>query len=1134
MNALQLSVRSVGDHLDVAVIRDGRSFDGSAPLPGFNVADAAALRWLLEDLPRLASESARSAGVLAQAQLSHFGQRLFDAVREPFQAASAGLALDDLALQIDDPQGLARHLPWELMNDGEVPLALRCGAFTRIVPRPAAPNPAARPARSAGPLRLLLVVARPAGRDDVAFRSVASRVLAAAAESSAEPAASPAIEVEVLRPATFAALRKRLRAAWKAGRPYDIVHFDGHGAQQADDNGTQRTALVFEPDGVQLDGWVDAGTLAPLLAAVGVSLLVLNACHAAAEALPAGSAESPGLARSGAAMSFAEEIASAGGVEVVAMSHAIHVATAALVVQDLYACLQRGFDVASAATFARRRWRNGAVAHSPGLGFCLLRHAGSPGGLVRPGAWPEHAGLPRWGDRTPAHPDLPAVFASQAPLVAADDTLLLLERALAAAPVVQFNGLRGAGKTTLLLEMGRWLVASKAVAPQHLRHLDLAEVSDAAEAVAVLTGPPGSVLLIDGGERIEGDPLRAVPGWSETEVRGWRTALESATASGLRVIVAARAPLAVLADAPRVLVPRMAPADLRSLAELQADEGSQPLPEAAIRWAGGHPGVLALLAERARAGGFADPAMTLTTLSDLSLGVPPRDADAMMDLFRPLLLVDLRALFESQAGALLPWLLMQFHGQVHLTPLLWQLAETIGLKGLAAAASHGEVEPLLERLEKAGLSCRLDEKNLLLHPMLPFLVPQPCNSDSLRQQAHWTTLRYAIALYVRSMQVLHAGLLQANERRPEALASTWDLGDLLHAFTCTTDSGAMEHPAALVFARRLRERLLALDPALWPPVFDKLCAAFEKVPPPPDNGVFNPNNVFRLLRMEEAQRNGDTATAQILADEARSAAAELPGGILEPIDGRAGPDMSQVNRYDTMIKTGRALAERDPAAARAAFEAALDAAGQDVLRRAKARLELTRLLRKSGRGEDLEAARAHGELALAEFIGLARARLTDRSDVSLTAMSLSNVYRDLANRTKPPDPELAARGEALCQASLDNATNDGERATARINLAGWRRDAGDPTAAASHFLEAANLYERLGNQRLLATALAYRAECLLDAGDALQARVDGVRATSLLVELPDKPRDLIRFAYETAERALARLKAEEGGEGPAG
>jgi len=70
---------------------------------------------------------------------------------------------------------------------------------------------------------VLLVIARPGGRDDVPFRSVASRLVRGGAEQM------EGLDLDVLRPATFKRLAEVLRAARDAGRPYHVVHFDGHG-----------------------------------------------------------------------------------------------------------------------------------------------------------------------------------------------------------------------------------------------------------------------------------------------------------------------------------------------------------------------------------------------------------------------------------------------------------------------------------------------------------------------------------------------------------------------------------------------------------------------------------------------------------------------------------------------------------------------------------------------------------------------------------------------------------------------------------------------------------------------------------------------------------------------------------------
>ena len=100
-------------------------------------------------------------------------------------------------------------------------MALGAGAFVRTHLRAAGHPELPEPAGDQ--LRVLLVIARPGGREDVPFRSVASRLVRGGAEQMA------GLDLDVLRPATFARLSEVLHAAQDAGRPYHVVHFDGHG-----------------------------------------------------------------------------------------------------------------------------------------------------------------------------------------------------------------------------------------------------------------------------------------------------------------------------------------------------------------------------------------------------------------------------------------------------------------------------------------------------------------------------------------------------------------------------------------------------------------------------------------------------------------------------------------------------------------------------------------------------------------------------------------------------------------------------------------------------------------------------------------------------------------------------------------
>src|SRR5206468_9560028 len=98
-------------------------------------------------------------------------------------------------------------------------LALRAQTFVRAQPE-AAVRPNLPPTTT--PIRILLVICRPGRDDDVPFRSVARRLIDALGDRDD-------FQLDVLRPATFARLSEVLKEAKTNGKPYHVVHFDGHG-----------------------------------------------------------------------------------------------------------------------------------------------------------------------------------------------------------------------------------------------------------------------------------------------------------------------------------------------------------------------------------------------------------------------------------------------------------------------------------------------------------------------------------------------------------------------------------------------------------------------------------------------------------------------------------------------------------------------------------------------------------------------------------------------------------------------------------------------------------------------------------------------------------------------------------------
>src|SRR5262249_7490744 len=127
------------------------------------------------------------------------------------------------------------------------------------------------------------------------------------------------LDLDVLRPATFARMAKVLHMAKDAGRPYHVVHFDGHGTwldladlgftpgetgrEGRPDGGSiavspgvyrvgvsvagpvrpgQHGYLLFEdPSGAENQQLVDGPALGRLLADTGVPVLMLNSCRSA-------------------------------------------------------------------------------------------------------------------------------------------------------------------------------------------------------------------------------------------------------------------------------------------------------------------------------------------------------------------------------------------------------------------------------------------------------------------------------------------------------------------------------------------------------------------------------------------------------------------------------------------------------------------------------------------------------------------------------------------------------------------------------------------------------------------------------------------------------------------------------------
>ena len=447
------------------------------------------LAWYVEEYAEYPFEPHPQRAARIEERLHDVGVELFNklfAANNPTRRMwfEAARRLSDVRVEIvTDAEG-ATALPWELLRDPDTDtvLALHAQAFVRAAPEVPRPPLALEPQAV---IRILLVICRPAGGDDVPFRSVASRLL-----KSLSAEARAVFQLEVLRPPTFAQLAKVLSDAKSAGKPYHVVHFDGHGVYGSPDmlpvdmsKLTYRVAgpqgfLLFESDTTTNRRELVHGTrLGELLVQTNVPLLVLNACrsaHAAPaeaddvqpdadDAAPAVDEDDPN-AKVRAFGSLAQQVMLTGVGGVVAMRYNVYVVTAAQFVAELYRALVQGRSLGEAVSRGRKDlhaqpvreivqkltlqdWLVPVVYEAQATQVfqpATTAHA-LPITIKRANATPQR------GDLDSALPPTPDVG-----FFGRDETLLALDRGFDRHHIVLLHAFAGSGKTTTAAEFARW------------------------------------------------------------------------------------------------------------------------------------------------------------------------------------------------------------------------------------------------------------------------------------------------------------------------------------------------------------------------------------------------------------------------------------------------------------------------------------------------------------------------------------------------------------------------------------------------------------------------------------------------------------------------------------------------------
>ena len=476
--------------VQVELDRDGRRRTVQAVVtPGLTEVERNEIRWYMEDYLEHPFDPYPEIADRIEGRMAEAGRTLFKDIFQANQAASDFWArvrddLQETRVEISTNVRDAAAIPWELLRDPatDQPLALDAREFVRVQSETAREAPAPDQEQK-GPVRVLLVICRPAGRRDVPFRSVASRLVKGLTDQGRDR-----VQLDLLRPPTYERLGRVLEAAKEAGRPYHVVHFDGHGIyadqeqlaeivedangfnpHRLDAAGTGAHGyLAFEKAdgtaGIKAVGGTDLGAL---LRRCGVPVLVLNACRSAhaehneEDAQPAAATENAELVR--AYGSLAQEVVDQGVAGVVAMRYNVYVVTAAQFVAELYDSLASGRSLGRAVARARRN-----LAQNP------ARHVyEDPIDLQD---WP----VPVVYEAAPIHlfpkaaGDGPAFRISAAATAPAgegegglpkppdtgffgrDGTLLDIERAFDRHNIVLLHAFAGSGKTATAAEFARW------------------------------------------------------------------------------------------------------------------------------------------------------------------------------------------------------------------------------------------------------------------------------------------------------------------------------------------------------------------------------------------------------------------------------------------------------------------------------------------------------------------------------------------------------------------------------------------------------------------------------------------------------------------------------------------------------
>lgn len=303
--------------------------------PDLTEEDYEDMRWYLESYMDLPDGGSVVRAGRVEEKLRRWGRSLYDAL---FRSREQGRLLDELfdqdgprLLTIATEDSALLRLPWELLADRRGPLS-RQGVTLR---RQLEQGGRRVDYRVHLPLRVLVVVSRPADLGWIDPRLTTGAMLDALDSLGSQ------VVVDFCRPPTLERMEKMLADGETRGRPYHVLHFEGHGTFLAD---VGLGALAFEKTAASAaapSDFVRADRLGSLLAAHRIPLTILEACRSSA------------VGKVPAFRSVAPRLVEAGVGSVVAMSHAVHVEATRLLFERFYREVVAGRSIGQALEAGR-------------------------------------------------------------------------------------------------------------------------------------------------------------------------------------------------------------------------------------------------------------------------------------------------------------------------------------------------------------------------------------------------------------------------------------------------------------------------------------------------------------------------------------------------------------------------------------------------------------------------------------------------------------------------------------------------------------------------------------------------------------------------------------------------------------